>query len=168
MQADKVTIVGEIVDYIKTLEGTLKGLEELKLERIHTQLLDAGSSRATPFPPPICHGGAPPPTAPRDSTLADMVNNWITQQVTTAAPPHGPFQTWSAPNIAVSVTDNESFIVVCMPRQSGILTKAVYVLHKYHIDVITLNISSDENRDIFSIHTRVSCLVAYIFLQENR
>jgi hypothetical protein len=168
MQADKVTIVGEIVDYIKTLEGTLKGLEELKLERIHTQLLDAGSSRAAPFPPPICHGGAPPPTAPRESTLADMVNNWITQQVTTAAPPHGPFQTWFVPNIAVSVTDNESFIVMYMPRQSGILTKALYMLHKYRIDVITLNISSDENCDIFSIHTRVSCLVAYIFLQENR
>jgi hypothetical protein len=32
----------------------------------------------------------------------------------------------------------------------------------------TLNISSDENRDIFSIHTRVSCLVAYIFVPENR
>jgi hypothetical protein len=135
MQADKVTIVGEIVDYIKTLEGTLKGLEELKLERIHTQLLDAGSSRAAPFPPPICHGGAPPPTAPRESTLADMVNNWITQQVTTAAPPHGPFQTWSAPNIGEC--DRQRIIhrrvhakAVGYPDQGGV--RAAQVPHRCH------------------------------------
>jgi hypothetical protein len=41
MQADKVTIVGETVDYIKTSKGTLVGLEELKLERIRAQLLGA-------------------------------------------------------------------------------------------------------------------------------
>jgi hypothetical protein len=29
MQVDKATIVGEVLDYIKTLESTLKGLEKL-------------------------------------------------------------------------------------------------------------------------------------------
>jgi hypothetical protein len=75
MQADKVTIVGETVDYIKTSKGTLVGLEELKLERIRAQLLGANSSHAAPLPPLTCHGGAPPPAAPRESTLMDMVNN---------------------------------------------------------------------------------------------
>jgi hypothetical protein len=164
MQAQKATIVEETVDYIKTSEGILMGLENVKLERIVTELLGASSSCATPLPPPMRHGGAPPPTASRESTLADMVNNWNAQQTAAAAPPRSPFQTWSAPNIVVSVTGNESFICVCAPRQSGAVTK---VLEKYHIDVITLNISSDEN-NVFSIHTRVSCLVANIFVPESR
>jgi hypothetical protein len=33
-----------------------------------------------------------------------------------------------------------------------------------HIDVITLNISSDENPDIFSIHTGLSNFVVYMFV----
>ena len=33
MQADKATIVGEAVTYIRTLEGTLQKLEKMKLER---------------------------------------------------------------------------------------------------------------------------------------
>jgi hypothetical protein len=33
----------------------------------------------------------------------------------------------------VSVNGNESFIAVCVPRQPGVVTKVLYVLHKYRI-----------------------------------
>jgi hypothetical protein len=102
----------------------------------------------------MCHSGAPPPAAPRESTLVDMVNNWNAEQEAPVL--HGSFHTWSTPNIMVNVIGNESFINVCVPRRSGVVTRVLCVLHKYHIDVITLNISSYENRSIFSIHTRVS------------
>jgi hypothetical protein len=58
-------------------------MSELKLERIRTQLFDAGSSRAAPLPPP------PMAMVPRELTLANVVNNWIAQQATTMAAPHG-------------------------------------------------------------------------------
>ncbi|GJN27560.1 hypothetical protein PR202_gb15590 [Eleusine coracana subsp. coracana] len=45
-KADKATIVGEAVDYIKTLEGTIERLEKLKVERIRAQQLVASSSVA--------------------------------------------------------------------------------------------------------------------------
>jgi hypothetical protein len=159
MQAQNATIVRETVDYIKTLEGTLMGLENVKVERILAELLGAaGSSRIAPLPPPV---------VPRESTLADMGNNWNTQQTTMVAPPHGPFQTWFVLNIVMNITGNESFIYVCVPKQPGVMTKALCVLDKYHIDVITLNISSDKNNNIFSIHTCVSCLAANIYFPEN-
>ncbi|GJN02870.1 hypothetical protein PR202_ga20259 [Eleusine coracana subsp. coracana] len=40
-KADKATIVGEAVDYIKTLEGTIERLEKLKVERVRAQQLVA-------------------------------------------------------------------------------------------------------------------------------
>ncbi|CAL5016994.1 unnamed protein product [Urochloa decumbens] len=80
-KADKSTIVGEAVTYIKSLEGTVKSLETLKQERIRAQQVAAGAgcSRAPPaFPAP-----SPPPAAPaptREAILADMVQSWNAQE----------------------------------------------------------------------------------------
>ncbi|CAN6235003.1 unnamed protein product [Urochloa humidicola] len=77
-KADKSTIVGEAVTYIKTLEGTVRNLETLKQERIraHQVAAGAGCSRAPPaFPAP------PAQAAPtREAILADMVQSWNAQE----------------------------------------------------------------------------------------
>ncbi|CAL5032115.1 unnamed protein product [Urochloa decumbens] len=79
-KADKSTIVGEAVSYIKTLEGTVRSLETLKQERIRAQQVAAGAgcSRAPPAfpaaPPP------PPPAPTREAILADMVQSWNAQE----------------------------------------------------------------------------------------
>ena len=90
LQADKSTIVGEAVTYIKSLEGTVQRLEKLKQERMLAQQAAVGagsssgaaSSSAPPPPPP------PPPAqavaATRESVLADMVQRWNAQEALVA------------------------------------------------------------------------------------
>ncbi|XP_062227376.1 transcription factor bHLH95-like [Phragmites australis] len=157
-KADKATIVGEAVSYIRTLEGTLQRLEKLKLERMRAQQLGLGSS-AAPASSPMRHGTPAPAT--REAALADMAQGWnalrdaAAGEGSSAAPP-APFQTWSGPNVVVSVSGGDAFINLCTPRQLGLLTKALFVLEKHRIDVVTTDISSDRNRSMFSIHARVS------------
>ncbi|GJN02835.1 hypothetical protein PR202_ga20222 [Eleusine coracana subsp. coracana] len=158
-QADKATIVGEAVDYIKTLEGTIHMLEKLKMERMHTQQFGASSSIVAPAPPSMCHGTPTPQT--RETTLANTVNSWSAQhamEAGSAAPPPAPFQTWSAPNITLSVTGNEAFIGVRTSRQPCVLTKVLSVLEKHCIDIVTMSISSDQNQSMFYIQARIGAV----------
>ncbi|KAK3144757.1 hypothetical protein QOZ80_4AG0317440 [Eleusine coracana subsp. coracana] len=155
-KADKATIVGEAADYIKTLESTIERLEKLKVERMRAQQLGAGSSVA-PAPPLLRHGA--PASDSRELTLADMVNNWSAQQLA-ALDARGSvvpsIQTWSAPNITVSVIGNTAIIGMCAARHACVLTKALCVLEKYRIDVVTMNISSELNRTMFVILARIN------------
>ncbi|GJN27525.1 hypothetical protein PR202_gb15555 [Eleusine coracana subsp. coracana] len=156
-KADKATIVGEAVDYIKTLEGTVHMLEKLKMERMHTQQFGASSSIVASAPPSMCHGTPTP--QPRETNLANMVNNWSVQHAveagSTASPP-ALLQTWSAPNITLSVGGNEAFIGVRTSRQPCVLTKVLSVLEKHCIDIVTMSISSHQNQSMFNIHARIN------------
>ncbi|GJN27561.1 hypothetical protein PR202_gb15591 [Eleusine coracana subsp. coracana] len=69
-----------------------------------------------------------------------------------------PIQTWSAPNITVSVTGNNAIIGMCAARHACVLTKALCVLEKYHIDVVTMNISSELNRSTFVILAHINAV----------
>ena len=88
LQADKSTIVGEAVTYIKSLEGTVQRLEKLKQERMLAQQAAVGagsssgaaSSSAPPPPPPPAQAVA----ATRESVLADMVQRWNAQEALVA------------------------------------------------------------------------------------
>ncbi|CAO2042263.1 unnamed protein product [Urochloa humidicola] len=85
-KADKSTIVGEAVTYIRSLEGTVKKLETLKQERIRAQQVAAGAgcsraaaAAAPAFPaPPTLPAAAAAPT--REAVLADMVQTWNAQE----------------------------------------------------------------------------------------
>ena len=85
LQADKSTIVGEAVTYIKSLEGTVQRLEKMKQERMLAQqaAVGAGSSSGA------ASSSAPPPpaqavAATRESVLADMVQRWNAQEALVA------------------------------------------------------------------------------------
>uniref|UniRef100_A0ACD5YUJ5 Uncharacterized protein n=1 Tax=Avena sativa TaxID=4498 RepID=A0ACD5YUJ5_AVESA len=150
-KVDKSSIVMEAIHYIKSLEGTLSELEKRKLE----MQLAAGnfgaaanggvsSSAAPPAPPPVVLPGggiwpsgpapAPPVTAPAPVVL----------------------QTWSGPNVVLSLSGNDACINVCVARRQGVLSMVMAVLEKHSIDVVTSGISSDNGRSMFTIHARIN------------
>ena len=192
LQADKATIVGEAVTYIRTLEGTLQKLEKMKLERKRARsaqqlAVGAGSSRASSarHPAPALPAPAPAPAASsREANLADMVHS-LAQQAAVAATnkalaaagaggssssaaaqlprgavpfpaPAAGFQTWTGQNLVVSVANNEAYINLHCPREPGTLTKALFVLERHSIEVVTTTISTHDGFRMYGIHARVS------------
>jgi hypothetical protein len=212
LQADKATIVGEAVTYIRALEGTLQKLEKMKVERkralaAQQQLaVGAGSSRASSAhhsAPPVLPAPAPAPAASpsRETNLADMVHG-LAQHAAVAAvnkalavaasaaaagssssscatgsqlprgavpfpAPAAGFQTWTGQNVVVSVANNEAYINLHCPREPGTLTKALFVLERHSIEVVTTTISADDGFRMYGIHARVShqtSITSWVFL----
>jgi DNA-binding protein H-NS len=216
LQADKATIVGEAVTYIRTLEGTLKKLEKMKVERKralaaqqqHGQqqlAVGAGSSRTSSAlhpAPPALPAPAPATSSSREANLADMVHGLAQQAAVAAAnkalaaaasaaavgvggssssgasaqlprgavpfpAPVAGFQTWSGQNVVVSVANNEAYINLHCPREPGTLTKALFVLERHSIEVVTTTISADDGFRMYGIHARVShqtSITSWVFL----
>ena len=199
MQADKATIVGEAVTYIRTLEGTLQKLERKRALAAQQQLaVGAGSSRASSarHPAPALPAPAPAPAASsREANLADMVHSLAQQAAVAAAnkalavaaaaagagaggsgssssgaaanaqlprgavpfpAPAAGFQTWTGQNVVVSVANNEAYINLHCPREPGTLTKALFVLERHSIEVVTTTISAQDGFRMYGIHARVS------------
>lgn len=65
-------------------------------------------------------------------------------------------QTWSSPNVVLSVSGDDAQISICTARKPGLLPIVFYILEKYKINVITATISSDHFKSMLMIHTRVS------------
>ena len=153
MQADKSTIVDEAVNYIKTLQNILQKLQKQRLkwmQRSSTINYDASM--------------VVPPTTMSKSKEAYFVDqasasNWATMSL------HDGLlipcklqclQTWSSPNVVLSVSGDDAQISICIARKPGLLPIVFYILEKYKIDVITATISSDHFKSMLMIHTRVS------------
>ncbi|TVU14526.1 hypothetical protein EJB05_38001, partial [Eragrostis curvula] len=160
LQADKTSIVDGAVEYIKTLECTVQRLQKRKMERMRAQNLGARSSTSTA--PPTRHGT--PALSTRESTPTDMTQNWNTQAMASSIAQSllGPGQAWCSSNIVLNTTGNDGIISVCMPRQHGVLTKALHVLEKFCIDVVTMSISSDLNQTMFNIHARINAAAPHL------
>ncbi|KAJ8639624.1 hypothetical protein MRB53_016318 [Persea americana] len=152
-QADKSTIVDEAVNYIKTLQNILQKLQKQRLkwmQRSSTINYDASM--------------VVPPTTMSKSKEAYFVDqasasNWATMSL------HDGLlipcklqclQTWSSPNVVLSVSGDDAQISICIARKPGLLPIVFYILEKYKIDVITATISSDHFKSMLMIHTRAS------------
>jgi hypothetical protein len=72
-----------------------------------------------------------------------------------AAPPIG-FQSWAESDIVLHVTGDNAFVVVCTAQRPGLLLLVLSVLERHHIEVISAQISSNVNRTMFNLYTRVS------------
>ena len=147
-QVDKATRIGETVNFIKTLEETKAQLEKKKLEQA---LARQAAAEATA-------GGASSFSVARTAHgMAALSDGWdpVPPQRPAAAGPVG-FQTWSTPNVMLSVLNDEAVINVCVPRQRGLLTMVVSVLSKHGIDVISIQVGADDAQSFFNIYTRVS------------
>ncbi|KAI3981339.1 hypothetical protein MKX01_015103 [Papaver californicum] len=66
------------------------------------------------------------------------------------------FQTWSSPNVVLSVNGDDAQISVCAAKKPGLLTTCCYVLEKHKLEVVTAHVSSDYYRSMFMIHAHVS------------
>lgn len=160
-QVDKLTIVMEAIHYIKSLEGVLSELEKRKMEELaHGKI------------PTIANGGvsssmaaATPIVLMTQLTGLQAGGIWPTREATwptndvgtvTAEPAPVRLQTWSGPNIVLSLSGNHAYINVCVARRPGMLTAVLAVLEKHNIDVITSTIMSDSTRSMFTIQAQVS------------
>ncbi|KAM0909809.1 hypothetical protein ACQ4PT_014542 [Festuca glaucescens] len=156
-KVDKSSIVMETIHYIKSLEGTLSELEKRKLEKqlVRGKVGAAVSSSAAGLAPtslvapaPVVLPGAgmwPTGAAPAPPVTVGTVT----------VPPVG-LQTWSGPNVVLSLSGNDACINVCVARRPGVLRMVMAVLEKHNIDVITSGISSDNARSMFTIQARIN------------
>lgn len=165
-QADKSTVVDEAVNYITTLQVTLKKLQKQKLDRLRSSttfsydpallapiqslpfnsrgafLADQGSSSST-----LNAGGCGslPPSAPSSSDSSPAPSRYPVA-----------FQTWTSSNVVLTVCRDQVHFSICSSRRPGILVAIFSVLEKYKIEAISVHVSSDSNRCLFMIQARVS------------
>ncbi|XP_016454613.2 transcription factor bHLH95-like [Nicotiana tabacum] len=157
-KADKSTIVDEAVNYIKTLQHTLQKLQRQKLERLH--------GMATSMNPSIITSQklSADSIISREAFLADQgsTNNAAISPTNNAANPismpHFPavFQSWTSPNVILNVCGEEAHISVCCPKKPGLLSSICYVLEKHKIEVVSAQISSNDQRNMYMIQAHAS------------
>ncbi|XP_058088574.1 transcription factor bHLH95 isoform X2 [Magnolia sinica] len=147
-KADKSTIVDEAVSYIKTLQQSIQKLQKQRLEVIRGATTDYNKLMVTPRTPAI---------ESRETFIADQTSskNWaMINSPPVLSFPCFPqsFQTWSSPNVVLSVSGNDAQISVCTARKPGTLTTIFYILEKHKLEVVTAHITSDYFRSMFMIH----------------
>jgi hypothetical protein len=158
-QVDKSSIVMDTIHYIKSLEGTLMELEkrkqEMQLERGKVgAAANSGISSSAMAITPTALVAQAPVVLPGAGIWSTGAAPPIT--VGMVAPAPVGLQTWSGQNVVLSLSGNDAWINVCVARRLGVLTMVMAVLEKHNIDVVTLGISSDNARTMFTIHARVS------------
>ncbi|KAF8406299.1 hypothetical protein HHK36_008384 [Tetracentron sinense] len=153
-KADKSTIVDEAVNYIKSLQHSLQKLQKQRLERLRgVATIDYEPSIMTQ------------PTLALDSREAFLADQGSSKNLAmTTNLPHSlsvpcfpaSFQTWSSPNVVLSVCGDDAQISVCSPRKPGLLATVFYVLEKHKLEVVSAQISSDYYKSMYMIHAHAS------------
>ncbi|KAI3997845.1 hypothetical protein MKX01_036315 [Papaver californicum] len=184
-KADKSTIVDEAVNYIKTLQHSLQKLQKQRLEMLRGGV-GGGATLATPtaidYEPSsssLALVSSSPTLNSREAFLADQVgpssasmnnnssSSMITDSMTFSSSASlsvvpcinsipSTFQTWSSPNVVLSVNGDDAQISVCAAKKPGLFTTCCYVLEKHKLEVVTAHVSSDYYRSMFMIHAHVS------------
>uniref|UniRef100_A0A6V7QXA5 BHLH domain-containing protein n=1 Tax=Ananas comosus var. bracteatus TaxID=296719 RepID=A0A6V7QXA5_ANACO len=153
-KADKSTIVDEAVNYIKTLQQSLQKLRKKKLDRLRGVVLsDPSSSSIVGFNT----ANIADPT--REGFMAEQGKKWAAMSSPTALSiPHFPFcfQTWSTPNVVLSVAGDDAHISICCPKKPGLFTAALHVMEKHKLEVVSAQVSSDYFRSMYMIHARAT------------
>uniref|UniRef100_J3LXW8 BHLH domain-containing protein n=1 Tax=Oryza brachyantha TaxID=4533 RepID=J3LXW8_ORYBR len=181
-KADKATIVEATINYIKNLQNEVYKLETLKMQqrkRMSKTRTLRRTPRRRPRPPAAANadgeGSATPVPAPpvpeeeeavaptRETALADMVHVWEEEEVAGGGARHGwrgspaPLQTWTGSNMTVSLAGDDAFITLSLPRGLSVVTGAVWILERHHIDVRTATLSTpDQDSSLLSLHCHLS------------
>ncbi|CAA7396925.1 unnamed protein product [Spirodela intermedia] len=147
-KADKSTIVDEAIKTIKTLEATLKRLQKQKMERIRGVILDS--------PIPVtAHQWQATGESSREAFMADQGKSWPSAASSELRFPQC-FQTWSSPNVVVSVTGADAHINICAVTKPGLIAAIVYALEKHNLEVLSAHVSCDYFRSMFMIHAQAN------------
>ncbi|CAL9041120.1 unnamed protein product [Musa banksii] len=151
-KADKSTIVDEAVNYIKTLQQNLQKLQKKKQERTGGVVYDEPSSAAALQ--------SQASDTNREAFLADHGKFWpaAMNSPTAVSVTRFPqsFQTWSSPNVVLSVTGEDAHISICTSRKPGLFSTILCVMEKHKLEVVSATISSDCFRSMFMIHARAT------------
>ncbi|OVA15845.1 Myc-type [Macleaya cordata] len=161
-KADKSTIVDEAVNYIKTLQHSLQKLQKQRLEMLRGAPLT--STTIDYEPSVVVASTAPTFNSSREAFLADQGSSRNNSVMTNMNSPNSlsipcipaSFQTWSSPNVVLSVNGDDAQISVCAPKKPGLLSTVCYVLEKHKLEVVTAHVSSDCYRSMFMIHAHAS------------
>ncbi|KAL5974524.1 hypothetical protein ACLOJK_031189 [Asimina triloba] len=158
--ADKSTIVDEAVSYIKTLQQSIQKLQKQRLEAVRSSATESAEKLmvAPPRTPAVLDQSREAFIADRTSSSSKSWPGIINSSPLVSFPcfSQTTFQTWSSPNVVLSVCGNDAQISVCTARKPGILTTIFYILEKHKLEVVTANISSDYFRSMSMIHAHVS------------
>ncbi|XP_042485179.1 transcription factor bHLH95-like [Macadamia integrifolia] len=146
-KVDKATIVDEAVTYIRTLQNTLQKLQSW---------ICSGESRPSGSTPGANQGCS---NSSRNNQAIITGNN--SAMANSFGVPRFPvcLQTWSSPNVVLSVCGNDAQICVCAPKKPGLLTTIFYIMEKHKLEVVTANISSDNYQSMYMIHAHANGLL---------
>lgn len=93
-----------------------------------------------------------------ESFKADQViTSSNTVQITHQQPSSSPveFQTWSSPNVVLSICGREAHFNICSVNKPGLFSDICFVLHKYNIELVSASANSNPGRGMFMIHCQV-------------
>ncbi|XP_071727075.1 transcription factor bHLH95-like [Rutidosis leptorrhynchoides] len=154
-KADKATIVDEAITFIKTLEQKVQQLENKKLERLY------GVSSNTPLASPNQPQTSAFSTS-RESFLADQGSSTshygpISPSDSTSFPfpmcsSPTNFQTWASSNVTLNTFGPHAHFSICAYSKPGLKTGICVLLEKYNIEVVSVQICSDQSKCLLMIH----------------
>lgn len=165
MQADKSTIVDEAVNYIRTLQQTLQKLQKQKLEKLQGATTSSTTISSFNCEPSLISQQKVAYKDTREAFLADQgscndlvtmgnnINNPSSNSLS-AVSQFSPvmFQTWTSSNVVLNICGDQAHISICSPRKPGLLTSICYALEKHKITLVSAQISSDGDRNMYMIH----------------
>ncbi|XP_078435038.1 transcription factor bHLH95-like [Wolffia australiana] len=142
-KADKSTIVEEAIRMIRNLEASLKKLQNQITEKTRGVVLDSSlpimTSRALSREAFMAdHGKIIPSASSSDLHFSQC------------------FQTWSSPNVVVSVTGADAHISICAVTRPGLISAIIYSLEKHKLDVLSAHFFCDYFRSMIMIHAQVN------------
>ncbi|KAL3515289.1 hypothetical protein ACH5RR_022191 [Cinchona calisaya] len=160
-KADKSTIVGEAVNYIRTLQQTLQKLQKQKLE-IFQGLITTINHEDPPLITPHRLANMDPS---REAFLADHHHDQgSSSQLTSTTnpnplgiPPYPTgFRTWAAPNMVLNVCGDKAHMNICCSKKLGLFSAICYFLEKHKLEVVSAHVSSDHYRSMYMIQAHAS------------
>ncbi|KAJ4756683.1 basic helix-loop-helix (bHLH) DNA-binding superfamily protein [Rhynchospora pubera] len=157
---DKATIVEETVNYIKTLEHTLETLQKQKLDRVRNVFLAtqkplsaASSSTSVAI--------SPEHSVSREAFVADQVSRVpspldMVMPLSPSTQQCYNIQTWTSPNVVLSIVGIDACISVCTPKRSGLITATAYFLERHGAEALAVQSYSDSLRTMFIMFARAN------------
>ncbi|KAJ3675163.1 hypothetical protein LUZ60_004205 [Juncus effusus] len=136
-KVDKATIVEEAVNYIKSLEQTLTNLQKRQVDKKKPP--SAASSTVD----------SPDFSSARDVFFTEQTDVVTVVPLSPVQKPCFAMQTWTSPNVVLSIAGFDAFINVCAPKRQGLITAAAYFLDKHGAEAVSVQVYSDSQRSMF-------------------
>ncbi|KAI3716037.1 hypothetical protein L6452_23080 [Arctium lappa] len=141
-KVDKATIVKEAMNSIKSLEQTLQNLQKQKLERLQGHVSN-NTSTAVPLVPsqnPVIDNNDHEPLLVDQQHLGSS----------------NIFETWTSPNVTVSMCGTDAHISICSLKKPGLFTTICFILKNHNHEIVSAQISSDDAKIMYMIHVRAN------------